>query len=305
MNRAMALFLGMLLIGPVLWGQGLDEINVVEMSWLVKCYRGIRPGTSLTPAVAASSYAEPAFFDDLGRDEDLAKERDLIKTTFNLADVRPVSLGELWLREKEPMGLITIDRENEKPLSIVLERLDTSWLHYRVTVYETNAESKAIMRSAFTIPSSMTLKDAVVFGFEDSSRSPVFLSLRITNLYADGEMPGRAGGGAPAKKQVPPAGAGATKDKPAEKPVITAPRLSHRVPPLYPEAAKKAGIEGTVVLSVTLDDKGAIIRARVIKSIPELDQAALDAVRQWKYEPMLVNGTPRPIVFTVSVEFKR
>jgi TonB family protein len=304
MNRTMALVLGVLLLGPALWCQGLDEINVVEMSWLLKCYQGVRPGAA-PPPEAASSYAKPAFFDDLGRDENLAKERDLIKTTFNLSDVRPVSQGELWLKEKEPMGLIAIVRENEKPLSIVLERLDTSWLHYRVTVYETNAESKAIMRSAFTIPSSMTLKDAVVFGFEDSSRSPVFLSLRITNLYADGEIAGKAVGGAPAEKQVPPPAAGEAKSRPAEKPAITAPRLSHHVPPIYPEAAKKAGIIGTVVLSLTLDEKGTIVRARVIKSIPELDQAAIDAVMQWKYEPMTVNGIPKPIVFTVSVEFKR
>jgi TonB family protein len=304
MNKAMALILGLLLLGPAVWSQGLDKINVVEMSWALKCYQGVRPGTAPRPEIS-SPYSEPAFFDDVGRDEDLAKERNLIKTTFNLSDVRLVSQKDLWLREKEPMGLIAITRENVKPLSVVLERLDTSWLHYRVTVYEANNESQAIMRSAFTIPSSMTLRDAVVFGFEDSSKSPVFLSLRITNLYADGETAGKTAGGIPAQKQSPLEAPGEVKSRPAEKPTITAPRLTHRVPPVYPDAAKNAGIEGTVVLSVTLDPKGNIVQARVIKSIPELDQAALDAVRQWKYEPMMVNGTPRPIVFTVSVEFKR
>jgi TonB family protein len=302
MKKTMALTLGLLLLVPVLWSQGLDEINVVEMSWLIQCYQGIRPGTT-RPLVTVPSFSKPAFFDDLGRDENLAKERDLIKQTFNLSEVRPVSQGELWLKEKEPMGLIAIVRENEKPLSIMLERLDTSWLHYRVTVYETNTDSEAIMRSAFTIPSSMTMKDAVVFGFEDSSKSPVFLSLRITNLYADGVMPGKAAIEPSRDKQLPMAAA--TESKPAEKQAIIAPRLTLRVPPVYPEAAKKAGIEGTVVLSLSLDAKGTIIKARVIKSIPELDQAALDAVRQWKYEPMLVNGTPKPIVFTVLVDFKR
>ena len=304
MNRTTALVLGLLLLGPAGWGQGLDEINVVEMSWMLKCYQGIRPGTPPRPEIS-SPYSDPAFFDDLGRDEDLAKEQNLIKTTFNLSDVRLLSQKELWLREKEPMGLITINRDNEKPLSIVLERLDSSWLHYRVTVYEANAESRAIMRSAFSIPSSMTLKDAVVFGFEDSSKSPVFLSLRITNLYADGEIAGKTTGGAPAQKQAPSAASGMAVARFADKPAITGPHLTHQVPPVYPEAAKKAGIAGTVVLSLTLDPKGNIVQARVIKSIPELDQAALDAVRQWEYEPMTVNGTPRPIVFTVSVEFKR
>jgi len=304
MNKVMSLVMGMLILGLASWSQDLDKINVVEMSWMINCYHGLRPGT--TPSSdTASSYSQPAFFNGLGRDENLAKERDLIKTTFNLSDVKPISQGELWLREKEPMGLIAIVRENEKPLTVTLERLDSSWLHYRVTVYESNAESNAIMRSAFTIPGSLTLKDAVVFGFEDSRKSPIFLSLRIINLSADGEVPGKASAGAMPGKQITEASAGAAKSGPSEKPKITAPRLIHRVLPIYPEAAKKAGIEGNVVLSVTLDDKGNIVKARVIQSIPELDQAALDAVRQWRYEPMAVNGTPRPVVLSVSVEFRR
>lgn len=287
MKRTMALTLGVFLLAPLVRSQGLDEINVVEMSWLIKCYQGVRPGTA-RPAEAPSSYSRPAFFDRLGRDEDSARERDLIKTTFNLSEVRLVSDEELWLKEKEPMGLVAIAREEAGSLTIVLERLDTSWLHYRITAYEANPGSAAIMRSAFSIPSSMTLKEAVVFGFEDSRKSPVFLSLRINNLYADGVTPGRTSTGAA-----------------AGKPDITSPRLVQRIAPIYPEAAKKAGIEGVVVLSVSLDVKGDVIRARVIKSIPELDQAALEAVRQWKYEPMRVDGMPKPIVFTVQVEFKR
>jgi TonB family protein len=304
MNKMIVLILGLYLLVPLAWGQGLDEINVVEMSWVFNCYQGIRTGqTPPPPSRLLRSYAEPAFF-DVGRDENLLKERDLIKKTFNLNDVRPMAQEELWLRQNEPAGVISIDRENGLPLSIELERLDTSWLHYRVTVYESNAETKAVMRSAFTIPSSMTLKDAVVFGFEDSGGNPVFLSLRISNLFADGEMPGKAAAGIPMKRLVQ-ASSGEAAGKPTEKPVIIPPRLSRRVPPIYPEAAKKAGVEGTVVLSVSLDDKGQVVRARVLKSIPELDQAALEAVRQWTYEPMTVNGTPKPIVFTVQVEFKR
>ena len=201
MNKTMALVLGLLLLGPVGWGQGLDEINVVEMSWVLKCYQGSGRGRRRVLRSVALLRAGVLRRPGAGRGS--GQGADLIKTTFNLSDVRLVSQKELWLREKEPMGLIAIVRENEKPLSIVLERLDTSWLHYRVTVYEANAESKAIMRSAFSIPSSMTLKDAVVFGFEDSSKSPVFLSLRLANLYADGVIAGKTTVGPPADKQAP------------------------------------------------------------------------------------------------------
>jgi protein TonB len=42
----------------------------------------------------------------------------------------------------------------------------------------------------------------------------------------------------------------------------------------------------------------------VLRSIPLLDQAAIDAVRQWKYEPLIINGKPTPVVFTVTVRFQ-
>jgi len=238
----------------------------------------------------AQLYSKPAFLDNLGKDEDLAKELNLIRTTFNLSEVRFISQGELWLRANEPIGLFILKGDTQRPLSVQLERLDGSWLHYRISVYEADTGSNPVMRSAFTVPSSMTLKDAVVFGFEDSARNPVFLSLRINNLYAEGKAPGKTEEQAPAQ---------------TGKPAIIPPRLVHQVAPIYPEAAMKLGIEGTVVLSVTLDDKGNIVRTRVIKSIPELDQAAIDTLKQRKYEPMTVNGVPRPIVFTVSIEFKR
>jgi TonB family protein len=292
MKKASLLILALVLIVPAARSQGLDEINVVEMSWAFKIYQGIRPGAAPPSEAAAKSYSKPEFLEGLGREADLAKERDLIRTTFNLREVRPISQAEIWLRQNEPAGVVTVTAAGGRPLSFLLERLDASWLHYRVTAYEGSGENKAVMRSAFTIPSSMTLKDAVVFGFEDSGKNPFFLSLRITNLYAEGA-------GATAGAQAAKAEAGAAK------PVIIAPRLSQRVAPVYPEAAKKAGVEGTVVLSVTLDEKGHVIKARIIKSIPELDQAALDALRQWTYEPMTVDGKPRPVVLSVNVEFKR
>jgi len=288
MNKTVALILGLFLLVPLVWSQGLDEINVSEMSWLFKCYQGIRPGAAAPSGTEAPLYSKPTILDNLGKDEDLAKELNLIKTTFNLSDVKFISQGELWLRTKEPMGLFTLKGDNQRPLSVQLERLDGSWLHYRITVYEADMDSKAVMRSAFTIPSSMTLKEAVVFGFEDSAHNPIFLSLRITNLYAEGQTKGQE-----------------EKRAPAGKPTIIPPHLVSQVPPIYPEAAKKMGIEGTVVLSVTLDEKGNIVRARVIKSIPELDQAAIDTIKKWKYEPMTVSGVPRPVVLSVSVEFKR
>lgn len=73
--------------------------------------------------------------------------------------------------------------------------------------------------------------------------------------------------------------------------------------PAMPEAARQAGLRGVVILELTIDEAGNVAHARVLRSIPLLDDAALAAVKQWKYAPTLLNGVPVPIVATVTVTF--
>jgi protein TonB len=73
--------------------------------------------------------------------------------------------------------------------------------------------------------------------------------------------------------------------------------------PVYPEIAKRARVEGEVVIECTIDPSGRVVNATVTKSIPLLDQAALDAVVQWRYRPTLVDGVPVPVLMTVTVRF--
>jgi protein TonB len=77
------------------------------------------------------------------------------------------------------------------------------------------------------------------------------------------------------------------------------------VAPLYPAIAQSARVQGDVVIEATIDEEGKVADARVVKSVPLLDQAALDAVRQWEYQPSLLNGVPTPVVMTVTVKFKQ
>jgi protein TonB len=84
---------------------------------------------------------------------------------------------------------------------------------------------------------------------------------------------------------------------------ISAPQLAYRVEPEYPEIAQRAQIEGTVILEATVDDTGVVRDARVLRSRGVLDDAAVRAVEQWRYEPLLFNGKPTPFVLTVTVTF--
>lgn len=82
------------------------------------------------------------------------------------------------------------------------------------------------------------------------------------------------------------------------------PKIVKKVNPVYPEEALKSKIEGVVMMEAMIDERGKVRRLRVISS-PSLllNHAALDAVKQWEYEPYIVDGKAKPIVFTVTVTF--
>lgn len=84
---------------------------------------------------------------------------------------------------------------------------------------------------------------------------------------------------------------------------IRAPRLIKRVAPKYPPIAIAAGVQGTVILEATTDIEGHVVSVSVLRSIPLLDNAAKEAVRQWIYTPVYLNGQAYPVIFTVQVVF--
>jgi TonB family protein len=83
---------------------------------------------------------------------------------------------------------------------------------------------------------------------------------------------------------------------------------SHGVPrkiadraPVYPAAARERGVSGVVIVQLLIDTRGEVAAAKVIRSVPELDEAAIDAVRHWKYTPTLLNGAAACVGMTVTV----
>jgi TonB family protein len=84
---------------------------------------------------------------------------------------------------------------------------------------------------------------------------------------------------------------------------IREPRKIHDVRPVYPEAARAAAISGVVILEATIDPEGMPVNIKVLRSIPDLDQAAINAVREGRYQPTLLNGIPVAVVMTVTVNF--
>jgi protein TonB len=116
-----------------------------------------------------------------------------------------------------------------------------------------------------------------------------------------GNVPGRI-----AEDPVPP-----PPPSPASAPVVPVPiggsirppTKIRDVRPVYPAVAQAARVEGVVIIETTIGLTGRVLDAKLLRSIPLLDAAALDAVRQWEFTPTLLNGNPVPVVMTVTVNF--
>ena len=75
------------------------------------------------------------------------------------------------------------------------------------------------------------------------------------------------------------------------------------VAPVYSDLARIAGISAVVVLECTIDPSGRVVDVRVMNGHPLLNDAAVTAVRQWRYTPTRLNGVPVPVLMTVTVRF--
>jgi TonB family protein len=147
---------------------------------------------------------------------------------------------------------------------------------------------------------------------------PVTVETNVTvNFTLAGDAPeewtaGNVSGGVPAAE---PAGmaSGVIGSAPADGaplpqrirvlPGVMARLIAGRVQPEYPEDAKAQRIQGIVELKVIIDKEGNVANLQLISGHPLLAPAAIDAVRQWKYRPYLLNGTPLEVETTVTVSF--
>jgi protein TonB len=131
--------------------------------------------------------------------------------------------------------------------------------------------------------------------YDPPAEGPISFAVKV-NFAADGEAPD-----APPERSADSAG---SDDALRVGGDIRPPTKVAHANPVYPEDAKAAGVEGMVVLETRIEKDGTVGEARVVQSVPMLDQAAVDAVRQWRFEPTLLNGAPVPVVMTVTIAFR-
>ena len=85
--------------------------------------------------------------------------------------------------------------------------------------------------------------------------------------------------------------------------LILPPKKVVHVAPIYPPIALAAGRPGMVILQAVISEDGSVREVKVLRSDPLFDQAAMDAVKQWRFTTPMLNGQPIPVVMTVTVGF--
>lgn len=86
---------------------------------------------------------------------------------------------------------------------------------------------------------------------------------------------------------------------------VQSPKRIHFVNPKYPEIARKTRIEGMVILEAIINKSGDVVDIKVLKSLNSLcDKAAIDAAKQWKFEPGTQNDIPVDVIMTLTVQFR-
>jgi protein TonB len=84
---------------------------------------------------------------------------------------------------------------------------------------------------------------------------------------------------------------------------VKQPKVVHIEQPQYPSAAKRAHVEGVVIVEATVTETGTVEKVKVISGPPLLTDAAAEAVSHWKYEPTYLNGQAVPVILTARITF--
>jgi len=309
-------------------GLSLHADYLVELK--TRFYEGAREGEGDAPEFVTSSYLQPTVTATLPARFLLSEEKAQIGKVFNLKDVNLIAEADLQFSAKRGSisHLLRLNGKayrmeiaiQEKKQKVSEESGEKDSVHQiKIGVYELAEGTEThLMDTDVILPRSKM----AVLGFEDNEGKPYFLSFYVSNVAGTPPPPpppppppavSTYPTSAPAPPPPPPKEIKQNKNKIEEFEKgavrcvgeIKPPRLVKKVDPIYPENARQARVEGNVILGTRTDIQGRVSQVMVYSSKEfSLVQAAMDAVKQWVYEPLIIDGKPREAVFTTQVRFK-
>jgi TonB family protein len=270
----------------------------------LRFFEGIKGGTFLAPQPVTSSYLSSTISASIESEADIAREQNHLASVFNLKEVKLLTEADInWPGPGEGNEIFHMLDLDGKPYLLTLSQLgELGKRQFHISVIQNqpvDAKRAVVLDTEIVLPSQKT----AIFGFQNAEGRPFFLSVSIPPLPVASAEKDRDSGtrqkSSLSKKGQAEFERGAVRCSD----LVPFPRLVKSVDPVYPEIAKQAKVEGLVDLDIRTDTAGRVKKVRVLRSIPLLDQAAVDAVRQWVFEPVLVDGQATDAVFTVGVGF--
>jgi TonB family protein len=298
-----------------------------ELEMKARFYEGTREGETESFESVTSSYLQPTVTATIPARFLLSEEKAQISRVFNLKEVDLITEADLrWKAKKGSLShLFRLDGKTYRMEISVVSREekvstksnDQELVHqFAIGIFEqANGEEMHLMDTDITLPQTKM----VVIGFEDKDGKPYFLSFHVTSVTGTPPPPPPPPPAPSVQAPPPPPPLASEKEvRQAEQKIeefergsvkvegeIKPPKLIKKVEPVYPEEARQARVEGTVILGVRTDLQGRVSRVLMYSSKdPLLVKPAMDAVKQWVYEPLFIEGKPVEAVFTVHVTFK-
>jgi len=248
----------------------------------LRLYKGTFSQKSVNKvSVTTDYYLKPMFSGTIILDSNLKEEKEEIKKVFNLLDLKLITQAKWgWKKGKKYKNYQVISLDNREFILHFsqLEKQDNFKLEVIKKSTEKTKKSfilKKLLEAEIILPQERTS----IFGFENSAGNPYFISLQR------GKDRGISG-----KESLMVAS-------------IKCPRLIKKVQPAYPKEALEKNISGKVILECTTDIYGRVKKLEVTEGHPLLSQAAKEAVKQWVYEPYILNKEPQGVKFTVLIKF--
>jgi TonB family protein len=283
----------------------------------LRVYEGLKEGSAPAQSIT-SSYLKYMKSTNIPSDSALEAEQGQIRKTFNLKDVKLLTESKVSWQKGEPQEARQMFRLDGELYEVTVRSKDALSHRFHIAVNEVSEKKSGnLLDTEFTIPQ----KNIAVFGFEDSSGKPYFISFReesvgmATEAGVIGGVIGGVEGGVEGGVKGGVVGGAQSEDMQKKreefrkdavplKGDLKPPKLIKKVEPVYPDEARKNGVQGVVILEAKIGERGQVIDAMILRSVPQLDQAAIDALKQWVYEPMTLNGKPIKTLITVTVRFK-
>lgn len=230
------------------------------------------PGTVIPVGSGIDAWGESSVETALAQSEVITRLADKLRDTMRLASVEVQYRSDRSLRPGVEVKLSPVTRGSSVFPSVTLLGYNDDLATYRVTFRD---DFRTLADTSVSIPFGHR---SVVGGLDGDEAPYLFLVV-----------------------EAPP-----SKNATAQEiDRVTPPRAVEKAAPTYPEEARKIRLQGVVIVQVVIEKDGSVSRTRILKGLhPTLDEAAVEAIRQWRFEPALLDGEPVAVQYHLTINFR-